>query len=609
MSYILTVDFETRDIELKTMGSGWATGLLELVCLGLKINNNPVSIVDSYGSLEEIIKGAHTIVAHNAQYDIGILCSMFPWLPTSDKLLVDTIVLAKLYNNIEENGYSLNYLANKYLKKAKLNSSLGDSVLKHKLINCKDPTTKLSKTKAENWSKTHLKELYEVDPEAVRMYCGVDVDLCKELYDFYIPHTSQEHLERFSDLLKVLIKSRLRGVKVNSEKLYDIKTKLQTKRDGILKELKDLSGNVDFNPLSTADIAQVLLKHMKNLPTTPKGNISIVSKWLEEQDNPICKKIVEYRILEKLSRDFCDNILEMQSKLPESKKGYIYPTFNILGAETGRMSCAGPNLQQVPNAKKHKEIGELIRDAYEAEPGKLWASLDYSAQEPRLQVHYASLIGAEGAELLVEEYNRNPNLDLHQIVSELTGVSRNEAKTINLGLAYGMGITKLAASLGLSRMQAELLLEQFHTKLPYLKKLDEKCKANLKRNGYITTIGGRKLKLDKPWTDPETGKQKTFEYKALNKLIQGGASDQIILALIALDKAGFTVISSIHDEINLEVSSVEEALEAKRIMENAVTLRVPVVAELKLGTTWGNGKLVEDVTVVKNVDEVNVKNG
>ena len=96
---------------------------------------------------------------------------------------------------------------------------------------------------------------------------------------------------------------------------------------------------------------------MTDLPTTPKGNVSIVSAWLEEQEHPICKQIVKYRVLEKLSRDFCDNILEMQSILPERYKGNIYPTFNILGAETGRMSCSGPNMQQIPNAKKHKELG------------------------------------------------------------------------------------------------------------------------------------------------------------------------------------------------------------------------------------------------------------
>ncbi len=591
MKYVLTIDIETKDDELKSMGPGWATDIFELVCVGYKINNGESKVIDTYESLEELLKGAHTIIAHNAQYDLGAMASMFPWLLTSDITFVDTIVWAKLHNNTE-NGYSLNELSGKYLRRAKLNSSLGDSVLNHKLINCKDPTTKLSKTKAENYSKSHLKELYEVDPEAVRMYCAMDVDLCKGLYDFYLPHMNKEHITRFSSLLKLMIKSRLRGVKVNSEKLYDIKNKLHKKRDKILEELIILSGNIEFNPLSTADIAQVLLKERMNLPRTEKGNISIVSKWLEEQEHPICKKIVEYRVLEKLARDFCDNILTMQSKLPELKKGYIYPTFNILGADTGRFSCKGPNLQQIPNAKKHPEIGALIRDAYEADDGKFIAEIDYSAQEPRLQVHYASLIGAEGADLLVEEYKKDPNLDLHTMVAKLTETSRNEAKTINLGLSYGMGVTKLAASLKLSLMQAKELLKQFHAKLPYLKELNDKCKDNLKKNKGIRTIGDRFLRLDKPWINPEDGEEKTFEYKALNKLIQGSSADQMILALLELDKQGFDVIFSIHDAAVLQVSSVAEGIAAKKIMEEVLQLRVPVVAELKIGTTWGNGKVI-----------------
>lgn len=608
MSKILVIDVETHDPYLKTMGAGWATGTGEVLCIGANVSGDwpekSYCVGESYfRSMKDVVGCADILVAHNAQYDMGYLCMLFDstnWL--KDKLLVDTIILAKLYNNIEE-SYSLDYLASKYLNEKKTTGTLGDVVLKHKLINCKDPTTKLSITKANNYAKSHMKELYELEPKIVEEYCQQDTTLCHKLYNFYKQHIPHEQIKFFSDALKVLIKARWRGVNVNTEALFDIKQKLHKQRDQILEQLKLESGNEEFNPLSTADVAQVLLKTMDDLPKTEKGNISIVSAWLEEQDHPICKLIVKYRVLEKLSRDFCDNILEMQSILPETHKGKIYPTFNLLGAETGRMSCQGPNLQQIPNAKKHKDIGPLIRGAYVAAPGKLWASLDFAAQEPRLQVHYASLIGAEGSDLLVMEYNKNPDLDLHQMVSNLTGVSRNEAKTINLGLAYGMGTTKLGKSLGLSYKQAEVLLDQFHSKLPYLKTLDLKCKENLKKNKFIKTIGGRKLRLDKPMYIE--GKERTFEYKALNKLIQGSSADQIMMCLIELDKQGFTVISSIHDEINLEVNNLEEALRAKEIMENVLKLRVPVVAELCLGTNWGNAEKVTK----ENLNEMREKYG
>jgi len=598
----LVIDFETHDPHLKTIGPGWAYGLGEALCVGYKWKATEPSIVSGEFNLSSLFDEADTLVAHNAQYDIGYMCrnqDNVSWF--KDKILVDTVILAKLYNNTED-SYSLDYLSKKYLNAQKTSGTLGDLVLKHKLINCKDHTTKLSKTKADNYAKGHMKQLYEIEPKIVEDYCKQDVTLCSQLYEFYLPNIPKDKIIFFSDLLKVLIKARWEGVRVDSGKLYDIKIKLHKKRDVVLKELKEISGNEAFNPLSTADVAQVLLKTMKDLPKTEKGNISIVGKWLEEQDNPICKQIIQYRILEKLSRDFCDNILEIQSILPEKYKGKIYPTFNILGAETGRFSCSGPNLQQIPNAKKHKEIGELIRGSYIPSPGKLWASLDYSAQEPRLQVHYANCVSAEGSDLLVQEYRNNPDLDLHQIVADMTGVSRNEAKTINLGISYGMGITKLAKSLDLSMFQAKLLLENFHNRLPYLKQLDEKAKSSLKRKGHIETIGGRKLLLDKPTWNEDRNKEQTFEYKALNKLIQGSSADQIMMCLIELDKQGFKIISSIHDEINLEVNNLEEALYAKAIMENVLKLRVPVVAELCLGTTWGNAKKVElNVTTKRGI--------
>jgi DNA polymerase I-like protein with 3'-5' exonuclease and polymerase domains len=609
----LVIDFETHDPHIKTLGPGWATGLGEVLCMGYQSTGFSVKIEDYVAAYKAVSQSNDVIVAHNAQYDIGYLCQAHgntDWF--EDKILIDTVILAKLYNNTESNfnipgsGYSLDYLAKKYLKLNKTTGTLGDLVLKHKLINAKDHTTKLSKTKADNYAKSHMKQLYELEPEVVKDYCKQDVNLCHQLYEFYKKHIPWDQIIFFSDMLKVVIKSRWRGSKVNSEALYDIKAKLQKQRDEILSGLVLASGDIEFNPLSTANVAQVLLKTMKNLPTTEKGNISITSSWLEEQEDPICKQIVQYRVLEKLSRDFCDNILEMQSILPETHKGKIYPTFNILGAETGRMSSTGPNIQQIPNAKKHKEIGSLIRSAYIPAPGKLWASLDFAAQEPRLQVHYASLISAEGSALLVQEYNKNPELDLHQIVSDMTGVTRNEAKTINLGLAYGMGITKLAASLGLSVPQAKILLDNFHGRLPYLKGLDEACKKSLKEKGYIKTIDGRHLKLDKPaWVD---GKEKTFEYKALNKLIQGSSAGQIMMCGIALDKAGFTIISFIHDEINLEVNNIEEALRAKKIMENVLKLRVPVVAELSVGKSWGSVEKVtkDNINTVRKAHEIKI---
>lgn len=593
---ILFIDFETNDPYIELAGPGWAYGKCEILCCGYRegVTNN-TKITESQDEIKELVAWADTIVAHNAQYDIGILYSLFdnPIEIFKNKTLIDTIILAKLYNNIEEHGYSLDSLGKKYTNIQKTADSLGDVVLNHKLINCKDQTTKLSKTKALNFAYKNMRLVYKTDKETVQNYCRQDVDVLVELYKIFIEHTSREHLEDFSILLKILIESRLRGINVNVESLYELKTNLNKKSEQIRQWLADSSGDEFFNPMSNQDVSFLLLKTFKTLPKTEKGNISLTGKWLEEQDNEYCKAVVEYRGIQKLVSCFCDAILEIQSVLPEKYKGKIYPSFTLLGAETGRFTSSKPNFQQIPSPKK-KEEGKLIRSSYTVPDGKLWASIDFSAQEPRMTVHYASVINAKGADLLELEYNKNPNLDLHQITANLAGVTRNQAKVLLLGISYGMGKGKLAKALELNESQAEVFLESFHTKLPYLKKLSEAAKSSLKLKKSITTIDGRKLRLPKPII--ENGRERTFEYKALNMLIQGGSAGQIMKAMIHLYKAGFKIIASIHDEINLEVDSVEEALEAKKIMENAIKLRVPSVGELTIGHSWGSCVAVEEFT-------------
>ncbi len=591
---ILFIDFETNDPHIELAGPGWAYGKCEILCCGYQQGlAEPVKITEKIEDIKDLVAWADVIVAHNAQYDVGILYSLYdnPEEVFKNKTLIDTVLLAKLYNNIEDTGYSLEALGKKYTKLQKTAGSLGDIVLANKLINCKDPTTKLSKTKAVNFAYKNMRLVYDTDKITVQDYCKQDVKLLAELYKFLIDKVSKAHLDDFSILLKILIESRLRGIEVDVESLYDLKTRLNKKAEQIRQRLADHAGDEFFNPMSTNDVSFLLLKTFKKLPKTEKGNISLTGKWLEEQDNEYCKAIVEYRGIQKLVGCFCDAILEIQSILPEKYKGKIYPSFNLLGAETGRFTCNKPNFQQIPSPKK-KEEGKLIRSSYKVPNDKLWASIDFSAQEPRMTVHYASIINAEGASLLEVEYNKNPNLDLHQMTADLAGVTRNQAKTLLLGISYGMGRGKLAKALGMTEDQADVFLESFHGKLPYLKKLSDSAKASLKAKKYITTIDGRKLRLPKPIK--ENGRERTFEYKALNMLIQGGSAGQIMKAMIELYRAGFKIIASVHDEINLEVNSVEEALQAKAIMETAINLRVPSVGELTVGKSWGGCVSIEE---------------
>lgn len=241
--------------------------------------------------------------------------------------------------------------------------------------------------------------------------------------------------------------------------------------------------------------------------------------------------------------------------------------------------------QQIPS--RDPILGPMCRSIFVPFEGETMYALDFSNQEGRLQVHYASLLGCEGANELVCQFNNDPAFDVHQQVADLVGITRKEAKTINLGISYGMGIKKLARSLGISDAQARLLRGKYDDLAPYLTQLNRKCIDVMKKRGYIKTIGGRKS-----YQDPaiyKDGERITFEYKALNKLIQGSAADQIIRAMIQAYDEGIPVIMPIHDELLIS-GTRDHAERLKEIMESCIELRIPSLTEIGEGDNWSECK-------------------
>lgn len=241
-------------------------------------------------------------------------------------------------------------------------------------------------------------------------------------------------------------------------------------------------------------------------------------------------------------------------------KGRIHAEINQLrgdngGTVSGRLSMSNPNLQQVP--ARNKEFGPLIRSLFVADEGHQWGSFDYSQQEPRMTVHYAASIGNgyEGSMDLVDAYHK-ASADFHQTVADLVGIERVQAKTIGLGLMYGMGKNKLATSLGVSKDEATLLISKYNRKVPFVKMLSDRCMQTANEKGVIRTKKGRKCRFDR-WEPKDFGlhNAETFEnavakygrenikraytYKALNRLIQGSSADQTKQAMLSCAQAGY----------------------------------------------------------------------
>tara|TARA_Y100001963_G_scaffold140096_1_gene206717 strand:+ start:49 stop:894 length:846 start_codon:yes stop_codon:yes gene_type:complete len=275
------------------------------------------------------------------------------------------------------------------------------------------------------------------------------------------------------------------------------------------------------------------------------------------------------------------------------------------GTVTGRFSYSNPNLQQIP--ARNDDIKKLIRSLFIPEDGTQWGTFDYSQQEPRLVVHYAYSDGLD-VRAIMSKYQEG-KADFHTMVADIAQIPRPQAKTINLGLFYGMGKGKLMNELGIEKEEADEILSIYQNKVPFVKQLTYNVMDKSAARGEIKTLLGRKCRF--PFYEPrEFGKKgfyKTKEeaikaeghgnykragtYKALNKLIQGSAADQTKKAMVDLyEQDGIIPHIQVHDELNISVENKGMALNIKNKMENCVELNVPSVVDYALAKNWGEAK-------------------
>ncbi len=226
------------------------------------------------------------------------------------------------------------------------------------------------------------------------------------------------------------------------------------------------------------------------------------------------------------------------------------------------------------------------------------------AQEPRITAHYAYMTKQQGAAEVVEKYNTDPDTDFHQTVADMAGITRKQAKAINLGLAYGMGVTKLSEELGMTVEEGKALFAEYHEKVPFMRGLSSRCSRVAGKQGRVRTLLGRKCRFDK-WEPSQFGTRKfyqsydeahkvhggairrAFTYKAMNRLIQGSAADMTKEAMRQLWDEGFLPHLQIHDELDFSVENKEQEKRIKEIMETCVEISVPVLVDVETGPSWG----------------------
>jgi DNA polymerase I-like protein with 3'-5' exonuclease and polymerase domains len=594
----IAIDLETKDPDLKASGSGAIRGHGEIVGVAVAVEGwsayYPIAH-EGGGNLEkekvlswvkELCANESVKIFHNAMYDV---CWLRAYGIQINGLIIDTMVMASL---IDENRlwYSLNSVSFDYLGETKDEKSLNEA--------------------AASWGIDAKAEMYKLPAMYVGTYAEKDASLTLELFKVLSREIGKQKLQEVfnleTQLFPCLLDMKFKGVRVDVEKAKLLKQQLTNQEQEILLKVKAETG-VEPQIWAARSIATVFDK--LNLPyeRTEKSHApSFTKNFLSEHKHPIVKMIAKAREINKAHTTFIDTILKFEHK------GRIHADINPIksdqgGTVTGRFSYAHPNLQQIP--ARNKELGPMIRSLFIPEVGHKWGCFDYSQQEPRLVVHYASttepICFDESVTKIVEEFKNN-SVDFHQTVADMAGISRTQAKTINLGLFYGMGKAKLQAELGLStKQEAENLFNQYHLNVPFVKELMNKTSALAQTSGSIGTLLGRRCRFNKwepatfgmhtPMTLEEAeatygrGRiRRAFTYKALNKLIQGSAADMTKKAMLDLYNEGIIPHIQIHDELDISVIDDNHAKKIVEIMENAVTLAIPNKVDYESGETWGD---------------------
>jgi len=602
----IAIDLETRDPDLKTKGPGWATNNGEICGYAIATEdwqgyvpiahfgggNIDKRIVNKW--MTKLLKLPCEKVMHNAQYDLG-------WLRASgfevNGRIIDTMLIASL---LDENrfSYSLNACSYDYLNKTKSEKDLVAAAKEFGV----DP-------KAEMWK---MPSMY------VGPYAETDAVLALELWQYFRVELGKEDLWDIVnlelDLLPVLVEMTMKGVRVDTDRVERTRDEILKRERAVIKEIKKKAG-MDVEIWAAQSVAKAFDKCGITFPKTKNGSPSFTKLFLQEHQAPLAKLILEARNLNKTSGTFINTIMRHTHT-----DGRIHSHINQIrsddgGTVSGRISMNNPNLQQIP--ARDPEIGPMIRSLFLPEEGEQWAAIDFSQQEPRILVHYAHIYGQsrgiplEGVQEFVDGYCNDATTDFHTMVAEMAKIKRKQAKTINLGMMYGMGVNKLSEQLDIPVDEAKDLVKQYHNRVPFVKGLMQGVQNRLNdrsASGSIRSILGRKCRFDlwepdtfgmskaMPYKDAvkeygeTTRLKRAFTYKALNRLIQASAADMTKKAMVDIYNTGRLPMLQIHDEIAMSVKNKAEAEAVAKIMTEAVPLEVPSLCDVEIGDSWGEAK-------------------
>ena len=587
----IAIDLETKDTDLIKMGSGSVIGNGTVTGIAVAVEDwrgyYPIAH-EGGGNMDrkmvlkwfqDVLNTPSDKIFHNAMYDVCWLRSI--GLKIQGRI-IDTMIASAL---VDENQmrYDLGNCAKRYTGKGKDEAALYAA--------------------AKEWGVDPKAEMYKLPALYVGAYAEKDAEITLALWQELKKEIAHQDIESIfkleTELFPCLVDMRFLGVRVNEEQASIEKKLLVGQEKQLLHEVKKET-DVEVQIWAARSIAQVFDKLKLPYDRTLKTQApSFTKNFLSNHPHELVKKIAQAREINKAHTTFIDTILK------HSHKGRIYAEINQLrgdngGTVTGRFSYSNPNLQQVP--ARNKDLGPRIRSLFIPEEGHRWGCFDYNQQEPRLVVHYASLQNLYGVGDVLDAYKEG-NADFHAIVADMADIPRKQAKTINLGLFYGMGKNKLQAELGVNKERAEELFSQYHSKVPFVKQLMDNVMCRAQDSGKIRTLLGRLCRFhlwepnqfgihkamshEAALREHGPGIKRAYTYKALNKLIQGSAADMTKKAMIDLYKQGIIPHIQVHDELDISVKDDKQVKQIIEIMESAVKLEVPNKVDYESGENWG----------------------
>lgn len=596
---VIAVDIETKDPNLLDMGPGVYRG--DGAVMGVSISTGD--------GFHEYFNIGHEGVAaqeqtNNINYLKNVLALPVPkvganllydldWLENGLGLPVagpiHDVQIAEPLLDEYRRSYALDALADAYLGKRKEKGEIERYAA------------------ARGWKGDPRAHIWRMPAEVVRAYAIADADLPIEIFRRQYPRLKRAGLLDVyaleMDLYPVLLRMRRAGVRIDRSRVASGIEVLTGRIKGAEGRLAAEYGPFQVN--SSLQLSRIFdrlgVAYPRHAPTArasaqlemgaapPLGNPKLDADELRGIAHPIAAAVLDVREARTCLSNFFVNAFSKMT----GPDGRIHCSFNPLrdgtrGTVTGRLSASNPNLQQIPGKGKGP-LGEMCRAVFIPEDGMAWGKFDWSQVEYRLIAHYAT---GPGAEEIRRAYREKPETDYHAWVQSVTGLDRTTAKRLNFGMAYFMGINSCAKKFGWTLEEAERFVQVYHEAVPFIKTSRAAVVYRAKKDGEVRSILGRRARM----TDEI--KKAGHEHAFFNRLIQGSAADLMKSAMVQAERAGvFDVLVphlTVHDELDFSVPRTAEGgaafMELKKIMETCVTLKVPLVAEGKIGTDWATLK-------------------